>query len=85
MKKSLLLAIALILVCANLSFAKTVKQYYDNGKVRAVYHYNRKGVMDGPYKLYWENGRLKEKGVYKNGHLMGGIKRYTAKGVLMGR
>ena len=83
MKKSFALTIMFILVCSSVCFAKVIKQYYPNGTLRSVLTYNNKNQLNGPYKYYWPNGKLKEKGRNKNGYPVGPIKRYSADGVLL--
>jgi len=67
MRRSLVLAIILLLACSTVCFAKVVKQYFPNGKLNSVQVYYANGVIKGPYKVYWPNGRLRWKTLYKNG------------------
>lgn len=85
MKKSLILTLFLIFVCASVSFARTVQQYYPNGTTQSIMNYNEKGELNGVYKLYWPNGKLKEIKKFKNGQRIGRIKRYSSAGVLLGK
>ncbi len=82
MRRLLALAIIFVFFCSSVSFAKVVKQYYPNKKTRSVIKYNEKKQLDGTYKLFWSNGRLKEKGRYKDGRHVGETKRYSSDGVL---
>jgi len=45
--------------CVNL-----FKKYYENGKISEEYSVNHLGKKDGKYVLYYESGKVREKGVY---------------------
>ncbi len=84
MKRALVLAVILLFISSGLCFAKVVKQYFPNKKIKSIQSYNKKGQLDGPTKIYWLNGKLREKRYYKNGVIKGHIKRYSVTGVLLG-
>lgn len=67
------------------AFAKAVKRYYPDGTVQAVVSYNERNQMHGPYKYYWPNGRLKEKGRNRYGITVGKPKKYNMEGKLQTR
>ncbi len=67
MKKLFSITLVITLLLTNPVFAKTVKQYYPNGKLSSVQVYDDDGVIKGPCKTYWENGRLRQKTWYKHG------------------
>jgi antitoxin component YwqK of YwqJK toxin-antitoxin module len=37
----------------------TRKEYYDDGKIKAIYPLNKKGLIDGVAKTYYPNGKIK--------------------------
>jgi antitoxin component YwqK of YwqJK toxin-antitoxin module len=80
MKKALALATIFVLVCSFECFAKTVKGYYPGGNLKFIDHYNSKNELNGWYKFYYPNGQLKEQGQYKNGKIVGTIKKYYLDG-----
>ena len=55
--------------------------YHDNDQIssKAIY---KDGKRDGLYKLFYDNGRLKEKGNYKNGE--GKVDQYQRSSTLAG-
>ena len=57
-------------------FTGKAKKYYETGKLEAEATYNEDGRREGPYKLYFENGRLGLSVVYKNGEQVGEQKEY---------
>ena len=67
MRRSLVVAIILILGYSSLCFAKVVNEHYPNGKLKSVQVYDNKGKIEGPYKIYWPNGKLKSETRYKHG------------------
>ncbi|NJM94159.1 MAG: hypothetical protein HC842_05385 [Cytophagales bacterium] len=42
------------------------KELFSNGKVASVFEF-KQGIKDGEVVFYYDNGALKEKGLYKNG------------------
>jgi hypothetical protein len=69
MRKVLLSTIILFFIASSLCLANSVsKQYYPDGKLYWVQVYDDNGTLIGPYKKYWQNGRLREKVFYKEGH-----------------
>jgi len=80
MKKALVLAGILILACSNLCLAKVVHQYFPDGKLKSVQIYDEKGRIVGPYKIYWPNGKLRVKIIYKHGRPLTAHK-WSEKGV----
>lgn len=83
MKKSFLLTILFIFVCSSMSLAKTVVRHYPDGNIQAIVHFDKKGKRNGPYKTYWENGKLQETGTYKDGVIVGTPKQYSIDGELL--
>jgi antitoxin component YwqK of YwqJK toxin-antitoxin module len=81
MKKILILVFVFCCTFASLSLARTEKRYYPDGKLQAVVHYNGQKQKHGVYKVYWLNGKLMEKGVYKNGVIEGTPKKYSIDGI----
>lgn len=67
MKRSLALIILLILIFSSVSFANMVRKYYPNGKLHTVQIYTDRGLHEGPDKIYWPNGKLKQEILYKHG------------------
>ena len=66
MRRILVLAIFLIFICSQLCFAYVIKQYYPSGKLFHSQVYYDNGMVKGPLKIYWANGRLRQKVIYKN-------------------
>lgn len=86
MKKTFMLAIILILATVGPVFARELKAYFPDGKLKSLASYNNKDQLNGVYKNYWSNGRLREQGRYKDGALVpGSIRRYSVDGVLLGK
>ena len=83
MKKSLALTAILFFMCSSVCFAKEIKQYFNDGKLKSVASYNNHNQLDGVYKNFWPNGRLKEVGQFKNGVLIW-VKHYSQDGILLG-
>ena len=57
--------------------------YYEpvNGQYRvAKYTYYKDGLLNGQFKEYYPNTRVKREGVYKDGHLNGIVKYYHGNG-----
>jgi len=48
-----------------------VDEKYDNGNLKSRYTVDAKGVKQGSYSLYSEDGKRSERGVYRNGELEG--------------
>lgn len=46
-----------------------MKFFYSNGSTEAVYEC-KDGVYDGPFKTYWENGKLQSEGTYSKGSVV---------------
>ena len=49
---------------------RTTWQYYENGQLKAKFDRNEEYQKDGPYESYYEDGRLKEKCIYRNDQLL---------------
>ena len=60
----MLIAVGMIMSSALVAQSPTVKEYYDNGKVRSEYVQAGKQVQ---VVHYYENGNIREKGFFKNG------------------
>jgi antitoxin component YwqK of YwqJK toxin-antitoxin module len=67
MKKAFMLMIILIVGYSSLCFARTVSEHYPDGKIKSVQVYYKNGLIEGPYRIYWPNGKLKSKTFYKYG------------------
>jgi antitoxin component YwqK of YwqJK toxin-antitoxin module len=83
MKRYVLLVVILLFTSSGVCLAKTVKKHYPNGALQAVTGYNGKGVRHGRYTTYWANGKVMERGTYKNGKLVGLVRRYSIDGELL--
>ena len=59
-----------------------MKFFYENGYLKYVHDYNYKGLYEGLYKAYHENGMLKKKCYYINGMISGNRLDYDDKGLL---
>jgi TonB family protein len=57
----------------------TVKTYYPNGNVEAIFPYE-KNVRQGEALFYWENGNLKEKRNYVNDKVFGTVTTFFENG-----
>ena len=82
MRRSLLLAMTLIFVCADLSFAEMQKKYYRNGKLK-LERTILNGKLNGPYNVYWPSGIIKERRFYRDGKLIGNVQHYSSSGQLL--
>ena len=80
MRRHMFLIVALLVICSSVSFAKTVKRHYPDGAIESIASYNKKGVRNGHYTKYWANGKVMENGTYKNGELVGTVKRFSIDG-----
>ncbi|MGA2501092.1 MAG: hypothetical protein ABSH20_25425 [Tepidisphaeraceae bacterium] len=60
-------------LCAALGAAapNVVEEKYDNGTVKSRYTMGPDGKKSGPYTLFFENGKVQEQGIYKEGELDG--------------
>ncbi len=60
-------------------------KYYQkrNDNLLTLEHYNTKGVLDGERFVYYENGQVAEKQLYKNGKLEGSSIWYSEKNVVL--
>ena len=59
-----------------------IKLFYENGYLKIEHNYNCKGLFEGLYKAYHENGILKKKCYYINNITSGNRLDYDEKGVL---
>lgn len=75
-----ILVLTIGFLCVDPVLAKTVKRYYPNGALEAVVRYDKKGKRNGPYKTYWPNGKIKEKGFNKNGKPTGSVQQWNMDG-----
>ena len=62
---------------------KTKEEHYSNGKLKAIYSYNDKGLLDGVVKKYYPNGVLNSEATYKNDVREGILKKYDQNGYLV--
>jgi antitoxin component YwqK of YwqJK toxin-antitoxin module len=65
MKVKTVIAITLLFMAAGCS-REMKKEYYPDGKLKAVLNY-KKGELDGVALYYYQNGNLKERANYKKG------------------
>ncbi|MGQ1889590.1 tetratricopeptide repeat protein [Thermophagus sp. OGC60D27] len=56
--------------------------YFPNETIKAVYHYNNEGLLDGLYEEYYKNGNIKSRGYYKDGQQDGAWDNYRPTGEL---
>lgn len=75
-----MIVLAVAFFSSDLVLAKTVKRHYPNGALEAVVRYDKKGKRNGPYKTYWPNGQIKEKGFNKNGKPTGKVQQWNMDG-----
>ena len=61
---------------------ETSYEYYENGNVKEIITTKDDDVLHGPYKLFYENGELKEEGVFENGGIRRSTKVYHENGEL---
>lgn len=60
-----------------------IKRTREDGEVlRVIYSFNAKGQQTGPYKSYYDNGKIAEEGFCKNGPFSGQYKSYYKSGAL---
>jgi len=58
-------------------------EYYPNGQIMGKLPERKNGKLDGPVRYYYENGRVRSEGVFKNGLLFGKWKNYSEEGRLI--
>ncbi|MDY0781087.1 hypothetical protein [Tenacibaculum sp. IB213877] len=61
---------------------KEIKEYYDNGQLKAIGFKNINGKLQGELKTYYENGQLKSIDQYKDGVIYDKLKGYHKNGNL---
>jgi antitoxin component YwqK of YwqJK toxin-antitoxin module len=61
---------------------ETRKEYYDDGKIKASYPFNKKGFIEGVVKTYYPSGTIQSKEAYKNNVKEGTSKAYYESGKL---
>ena len=55
--------------------------YYSNQQLKEV-KFTKNGILEGPYKVFYDNGILKVSGTYQNGIAIGQWLRYDQEGRL---
>lgn len=58
------------------------KDYHENGNIHWIAHYNKKGNINGRYRKWDEDGKLIEKGRYRNDEKVGMWKSWKDKGAV---
>jgi len=64
--KKFIVACLFLVVFTDAAWSKTVKSYFQDGKIYSVQVYDKQGRVIGPYRVYYPNGQLSEKTWYKN-------------------
>ena len=59
------------------------EEYYPNGQSMGTINYSKPGIIDGPAKYYYPDGRIRTIGRYKNGQEKGLWYRYDSTGKLL--
>ena len=77
MKKLLFLLLILNFSCNN---EKSLKKYYSNGNLKLKITLNKKGIPNGKFEQYFENGKLKDSGKYINGIITDSVYSYYENG-----
>ncbi len=72
--------LAISLISATLSCSNYQKEYYESGKIKAVYKTDKEGLWVGVYKQYYENGKLMFECDYSAGYPNGIAKYYYPSG-----
>ncbi|MBF9000149.1 SEL1-like repeat protein [Vibrio nitrifigilis] len=65
-----------------LRFVGEFKQYFRNGKLQKVSHFDLMGTQNKEMKLYFKTGQLHQTAFYKNGEVDGPVVTYHANGVI---
>lgn len=60
---------------------KESREFYENGFLFRIHHYQKSGIEDGEYKEWDEDGKIKEEGKFSNG-LRNGVWRYFEFGAI---
>lgn len=81
MKISILIRLIILIALMGCSDNKKV-EYYQDGEKKAIYTI-KNGKRKGPFKKFYKNGRVKEKGFYKFGAIHDTLKKYYSNGNLM--
>lgn len=71
-----------LLTVKNAKFVGAYKKFYENGQLQFLKNYDSKGVGQGKYEEYNENGQLLEKGEFACGERTGERKIYYSNGKL---
>jgi antitoxin component YwqK of YwqJK toxin-antitoxin module len=58
-------------------------EFYNNGQIMGKLSYSEPGIIDGEVKYYFENGRIRSKGLWKNNEQVGIWKNYNKNGQLI--
>ncbi len=58
------------------------KEYYDNEKIKAIYPYDDKGLIEGVVKTYYPSGKIQSTQTYKSNAKEGTSKAYYESGTL---
>lgn len=59
-------------------------EFFPNGQYACRFTFTEEGVRHGPYKCYYENGRIRSEGEYINGHeVRDKFARYDEEGYLL--
>ncbi len=64
-------------------FAKTLEEYYDNGKIHFKKNVDDKNFLHGWTREYFKSGKLKSERMYEHGYLHGISRLYYPTGELM--
>ena len=76
------LSLIIIIGCNTSEPKSSVKEFYKNGQLFKEYSVSRNKQIDGVYKEYYTNGKVKKLYNYLNGKLEGEQKDYFESGVL---
>jgi len=78
-KLSITVLILLIISCQR-EKRHTIKKYYSNGRLEMEYGQVNDSILDGPFKYYYENGKLNTEGYDKLGKQNGYFKHFYEDG-----
>lgn len=80
MKKYFILSSVLLLLSCNKPIIE--KEYYSSGELKSEITLNREGEREGFTFVYYQNGNLKDKALYKNGKIIDTVYGYNEDGTI---
>ena len=82
--KNLVILFLFTIVLFSCNNNRTIKTKYPNGSIKELYFINKDSIKVGKYKAFYQNGKLKESRVYKDGKIIDTIKYFNNQGMKIG-